>query len=206
MKSSGFIMGAINSAIELVKNPLNYMTTNKDAPTTRNDLLIRYVAVLAAIPFIATLVGDLWYYDLYLPVAFVGSFVAYAFVHAILDYILSIIAVYVIAIVIKMLAPTFNSTADDIKSLKLAAYIYTPVFLIGALNIIPPLSVIEILGVLYGLYILYLGLPVILATPKEKVVSYLVAVVIATFIIYIIIGVIVGAIDTAIFRASFGYF
>jgi hypothetical protein len=198
-------MGAVNSAIELVKNPLSFMNANKDTPSTTNGIMINYVAVLAAIPFIATLIGDLWYYDLYLPVSFVGSFVAYAFVSAILVYILSIVAVYVIAIVIRTLAPSFNSSADEMKSLKLASYIYTPVFLIGILDIIPPLEVITILGVLYGLYILYLGLPVLVGTPKERVVTYLVAVVIATLIVYVIIGFIVGAIDTAIFRASFGY-
>jgi hypothetical protein len=204
--SGGFIMGAVNSAIELVKNPLNFMNANKDTPSTTNGIMINYVAVLAAIPFIATLIGDLWYYDLYLPANFVGSFVAYAFVSAILVYILSILAVYVIAIVIRSLASSFNSSADQTKSLKLAAYIYTPVFLIGILDIIPPLEFITILGVLYGLYILYLGLPVMVGTPKERVVTYLVAVVIATLIVYVIVGYIVGAIDGAIFRASFGYF
>jgi len=199
-------MNTINSAIALVRNPMAFMTANKDAPTTVRDIMINYVAVLAAIPFVATLVGYLWYYSLYLPLGFAGSFVAYAFVVAVLNYILGVAAVYVIGIVIRMLAPTFNSSVDQIKALKLAAFIYTPVFLISILNIIPLLGILTILGVLYGLYILYLGLPVMLGTPKDRVVTYVVAVVIATFVVYLIIGVIVGAVSTAIFLAHFGYF
>ena len=202
----GFVMGTINSAIALVKNPVGYITANKDTPTSVREIMVNYVAVLAAIPFLATLIGDLWYYSLFSVFRFAGSFYAYAFTAAILGYILDVIAVYVIAIIIRMLAPTFNSTVDEIKSLKLAAYIYTPVFLVGVLNIIPLLGFVAILGVLYGLYILYLGLPIVLGTAKEKVVSYVVAVVIATFVVYLVFGAIVGAITASLFLASFGFF
>ena len=158
-----------------------------------------------ALLFLATLIGDLWYYSLYIPIGFVGSFATYAFVSAVLTYILDIIGVYVIAIVIRMLAPTFGSSSDQIKSLKLAAFIFTPVFLIGVLDIIPILAILTILGVLYGLYILYLGLPIILGTPKERTVTYVVAVVIATFVIYLIIGAIVGGVSAAVFHAGMGF-
>jgi len=136
----------------------------------------------------------------------VGSFVAFAFASAILTYILDVVGVYVIALVIGMLAPTFNSSNDRIKSLKLAAFIFSPVFLIGVLNIIPLLGFLEILGVLYGLYILYLGLPIMLGTPKERVVTYLVAVVVATFVVYLVIGAIVGVVTAAVFHFGMGFY
>jgi hypothetical protein len=200
--ASNFIMGTINAAIALVKNPVGYITANKDSPATTMGIMVNYVAVLAAIPFIATLIGDLWYYSLFLPLGFAGSYVAYAFVAALLTYILDVIGVYIIAIVIGMLAPTFGSSTTPIKNLKLAAFIYTPVFLIGALNIIPFLGILGILGILYGLYILYLGLPIMLGTPKDKVVTYVVAVVIATFVVYLVIGFIIGAVLVAAFHAG----
>ena len=200
--AANFIMGTINSAIALVKNPVGYITANKDAPATTMGIMVNYVAVLAAIPFIATLIGYLWYYSLYIPFGFAGSFVAYAFVYAILTYILDVIGVYVIAMVIGILAPSFGSTSNQIKNLKLASFIFTPVFLIGALNIIPFLGVLEFLGILYGLYILYLGLPIMLGTPKDKAVTYVVAVVVATFIVYLIIGFIVGAVSVAAFHVG----
>lgn len=198
-------MNTINSAIALAKNPVAFITEHKDTPATVRDIMINYVAVLAAIPFVATLIGYLWYYSLFLPLRFAGSFVAFAFTGAILQYILGVAAVYVISIIIRILAPTFNSTVDDIKSLKLAAYIYTPVFLIGILDIIPPLGFLTILGVLYGLYILYLGLPIVLGTPKDKVLTYVVAVVVATLVVYLVIGFIIGLVTATIFLASFGF-
>ena len=203
--SSNFVMGTINSAIALVKNPAGFITANKEAPSTVNEIMVKYVAVLALIPFFATLIGDLWYYSPFARFTLVGSFAAYAFVRAVLTYILDVAAVYVIAIVVRMLAPTFNSTVDEIKSLKLAAYIFTPAFLIAALDIIPPLSALTFLGVLYGLYILYIGLPLVLATPKDKVVTYVISVVVATLVVFIVIGVIIGLVAVAAFAASFGF-
>jgi hypothetical protein len=198
-------MGTISSAIALVRNPVSYITANKDTQATVMGIMVNYVAVLAAIPFLATLIGDLWYYSLYIPFGFVGSYAAFALVSAVLTYILDVIGVYVIAIVIGMLAPTFKSSSDQIKNLKLAAFIFTPVFLIGVLDIIPILAVLTILGVLYGLYILYLGLPIMLGTPKERTVTYVVAVVIATFVVYLVIGAIIGVISAAIFHVGMGF-
>ena len=202
---SAFILGNISSAIALVKSPGAYMTANKDAPATTGEIMLKYVAVLAAIPFLATLIGDIWYYSLYIPFGFAGSFVAYAFTNSVLSYILDVLGVYVIAVVIRMLAPTFSSTADEIKSLRLAAFIFTPVFLIGILDIIPLLAILTILGVIYGLYILYLGLPIMLGTSQEKTVTYVVAVVIATFVVYLVIGAIVGAVSAAVFHVGMGF-
>jgi hypothetical protein len=201
-----FIMGAINSGIALVRNPVAYMTANKDAQGTVMGIMVNYVAVLAAIPFVATLIGYLWYYSAFLPVGFQGSFIAYAFLYAILTYILDIVAVYVVAMVISMLAQSFGSSNDQIKGLRLASFIFTPVFLIGILDIIPILSLLTILGVLYGLYILYLGLPIILGTPKEKVVGYAVAVVVATFVVYLVIGLVITAITAAAFHLGMGFY
>ena len=53
---------AFTNGINLIKNPAAFMRQNKDNAVPVNSLMINYVAVLAAIPFIATLLGDLWYF------------------------------------------------------------------------------------------------------------------------------------------------
>lgn len=196
-------MGTINKAIGLVKNPVGFMTSDKDAPATVNSIMINYVAVLAAIPFFATLIGYLWYYSLL--GAYAGIFIGFAFVWAVLTYILYVVAVYVIGFVIQMLASNFGTARDQVKSLKLSAYVFTPVFLISVLNIIPPLGVLTILGLIYGLYILYMGLPIVLGTAKDRVVPYLVTIVVVTLIVYVVIAVIIGAVTAAIFATTFGF-
>jgi hypothetical protein len=184
------LMGTFNAAIALVRSPVPYMKQNKDVVRPVNTIMIGYVAVLAAIPFIATLIGDLWYYARY-------GLEGYAVASAIVSYVLDVAAVFVIGMVIWKLAPSFGTTTDQARATMLAAYIFTPVFLIAVLDIIPPLSAITFLGLLYGLYILYVGIPILENTPADKVLMYTISIVVASFIVLFIISVIVGAITTA---------
>ena len=197
------IMEAVKAGIALVKNPAGFMQANKDTPKTVREIMINYVAVLAAIPFFATLIGDLWYFGLFSRYA--SYFIGYAFVSAVMLYILDVIAVYVISIVIRMLASNFGSSTDPIKALKLSAYVYaTPAFLAAVVFIIPPLGIVAFLGLLYGLYILYLGLPIVLGTPKDKVIPYVFATVVAVVIVYLVFGLIISIATAAFFFAGFG--
>ncbi|MDA4128633.1 MAG: zinc ribbon domain-containing protein [Thaumarchaeota archaeon] len=188
------ITNAFKNAIDLVKNPVAFMKQNKDVVPPVNSTMINYVAVLAAIPFFATLIGDLWYYSFFRFFGFAGGFFGYAIAHAIVTYILDVAAVFVVGFVIWKLAPSFGTTTDQAKSTLLAAYVYTPVFLISILNIIPFIGWITVLGLLYGLYILYLGLPILLNTPADRVIIYVVAILVAAFVVYAIIGTITALI------------
>jgi hypothetical protein len=167
-----------NNAIALVKDPVGYMTQHKGQDVPVNSLMINYVAVLALVPLVGRIIGDLAFYG--------GAGLGYS--------------IFVIGMVIWKLAPSFNTTTDQAKSTVLAAYVYTPVFLIGILNIIPFLGYLAFLGLLYGLYILYRGLPILLNTPADKTVIYVVAVLVVSIIILFIISVIIGGLDAAALR------
>jgi hypothetical protein len=183
---------AFSNAINLVKSPAAFMRQNKDNAVPLNTTMIGYVAVLAAIPFVATLIGDLWYYA-YLRVY------AYSFGVAITTYILDIIAVFVIGFAIWKLAPNFGGATDQARATMLAAFVYSPVFLISILNIIPFIGWIGILGLLYGLFILYLGLPIMLGTPADKLLMNVVVIVVVALVVFAVIGAIVGAVTTIMF-------
>jgi hypothetical protein len=187
---------AFTNAINLLKNPAAFMRQNKDNAVPVNSLMINYVAVLAAIPFIATLVGDLWYF------AYSGIY-GYAFAVAIATYVLDVAAVYAIGMIIWKLGPNFGTTTDQGKATLLAAFVYTPVFLISILTIIPFIGWITFLGLIYGLYVLYLGLPIMLGTPPGKEMTYIVAIIVVAIIVYGIIYAIIGAITAAFFLRSF---
>lgn len=186
------ISTAFRNAIALVTNPLAFMKQNRDVSVTLNSIMINYVAVLAVVPFIAILIGDLWY--------FASGF---AVVEAILTYILDVVGVFVIGIVIWKLAPYFGTSTDQTRATVLAAYVYTPVFLISILDIIPFIGFLTILGLLYGLYILYLGLPVMLNTPTDRVIMYVIAIVVASIVVYAVIAAIIGAVSAALFFRAF---
>ncbi|MDA4130992.1 MAG: YIP1 family protein [Thaumarchaeota archaeon] len=198
---TGFNIGAtFRHAIDLVKSPASVMTAYRDADVPINSVLIYYVAVLAVLTLVGTLIGDLIIYrGLY------GFFAGYAVGHAILSFILDIIGVFVIGFVVWKLGPNFRTSTNQVRATRLAAYAYTPFFLASILYIIPFVGgILAFLGLLYGLYILYLGLPIMLGTPQEQAITYVIVSVIVVIVVYAVLAAIAGAILLAAFGLGFG--
>lgn len=183
---------AFSNAFYLVKSPAAFMRQNKDIEVPLNMTMFRYVAVIAAIPFIATILGDLWYYS---PRSY-----GYVIAIAIATYALDVIAVYVIGFLIWKLAAVFSTTTTQDRSTLLAALVYTPIFLVSIVDLVPFLSVLMVLGLLYGLYILYMGVPILLNTPQDKVLIYVVTTVVVAIVVYVIAGAILGTLGAAVLR------
>jgi hypothetical protein len=178
--SMGSINGVFQEAIALVKDPKAYMTARADSAPPVMDTLTKYVAILALIPLVFTILGD----------AIFTRSIGYAIVAGIVTYIFELIAVVVVGIILWKLAPSFSSVADQNKATKLVSYVYTPVFLIAILDIVPGLRDLSIIGLLYGLYILYIGLPIVLKTPQDKVIGYVVVTLVAALIVFFILSAI----------------
>jgi hypothetical protein len=60
-------------------------------------------------------------------------------------------------------------------AVKLSVYSHTPLWLAGIFLLIPGLNFLLILGV-YGVYLLWIGLPLLMQVPKEKALPYAVVV------------------------------
>ena len=118
---------------------------------------------------------------------------ARALSYAIVSYILSFVVVYVVALIIDALAPTFNGQKNSANALKLAVYANTPAWIVGVFSLLPGLGILRILG-LYGLYLLWLGLPKLMKSPPEKTVGYTVAVIVCAIVAAVIAAYIVGAV------------
>jgi hypothetical protein len=152
-------------------------------------LYANYIILLAAIGPVASFIG-MSLVGVSLPV--VGAYrvpIITGLVHAVVQYILTLVGVYVLALIIDALAPTFSGEKNINQAFKLATYSYTPAWLVGIFMLIPVLGVLTILG-LYGLYLLYVGLPILMKSPKEKSMGYTIAVIIAAIIIFVVIGAI----------------
>jgi hypothetical protein len=130
---------------------------------TASDLFIDYVAILAAIPEVARFFGQ----------SFVGDYapVVPSLVRMIVVYLLTFVMVYIIACVIDVLAPRFGGRRNFDQALKLSVYSHTPLWLAGIFLLIPGLNFLLILGV-YGLYLLWIGLPLLMQVPDEKALPY----------------------------------
>jgi len=165
--------------------------------TPAGGLIAGYVLPLSAIGAIAGFIGgSLIGYTL----PFVGSYRVPVFAGsaaAILTVVMSVVAVFIISLIINALAPTFGAEKNSAQALKVAVYSYTPAWIAGVCRIFPLLGILVLLASLYGLYLLYLGLPRLMKCPEEKAVGYTAVVVIAAIVVVFVTtavaGVFVGA-------------
>jgi hypothetical protein len=155
--------------------------------TSVAELYRSFIFMLAAIGPVAAFIG-MSLVGVRLPMG--GAYrisITSGILSAVVHYGLSLAGVYILALIIDALAPTFSGEKNLGQAFKLAAYSYIPGWLVGVFALIPALGILGILG-LYGLYLLYLGLPVLMKCPTEKTIGYTVAVIVAAIIIFVVIS------------------
>lgn len=147
-------------------------------------LYLGYVAPLVAIGVIATFIG---HSVIGLPILGRVGIVA-GLAHAILSFLLSFLGVFLIALIVDLLAPSFGGQRDSLAALKVTVYSFTPGWVAGVLNLLPMLGILGIIAAFYGLYLLYLGLPVLMRCPKEKSIGYTIVTVLCAIVMWVVIG------------------
>lgn len=184
-------MNLVDRAKNLILQPKQEWAVIDAEPHTVQDLYTQYVLILAAIPPVVSFIG--------LSIVGIGAFgstyrvpMESGVAHLVISYVLSLAAVYVIALIIDALAPQFGGRKSFIQALKVAAYFPTPGWIAGVFNIIPALWIIGFLLSLYSLYLLYLGLPALMKPPEDKAIPYMVVVIIAAIVLFVVIAAIVG--------------
>jgi hypothetical protein len=187
--------GVPASLIERVKNiiltPKTEWPRIDAEPATIGGIYTSYVVILAAIGPICLLIGQQVFGYSGFGITFkppIGNSIA----QAVLTYVLSLASVYVSALVIDALAPSFGGTKDSLKAFKVAAYSATAAWLAGIFQIIPMLAFLAIVG-LYSLYLLYLGLPRLMRVAEDKAIGYTVVVIIVQIVLYFAVAMVVGA-------------
>lgn len=168
-------------------------------PATVGDLYKHYIVVLAAVPAVATFVKasiigtNLWL------AGRVRAGIGEGLVSMALWYLLTLASVYVIALIIDALAPTFNAQKDKTQALKTVAYAYTAGWVAAIAVILPGIGGwIAFAGGLYGIYLLYLGLPHTMKCPQEKAAGYTAVTVIAVIVLYAVVFGVVAAVTGGI--------
>lgn len=186
-------MGLIDRVKNIIVQPRAEWEVIAAESTTPGELYKGYIAPLAAIGPIASFIG-LSLVGMSLPG--LGHYrvpIGSALTSAIVAYVFALIGVYVIALIINVLAPTFGGQKDQTQALKVAAYAYTPAWVASVLQILPSLSIIVLIASLYSLYLIYLGLPVLMKAPREKAVGYTVVVIVCAIVLGIVVSAIVGS-------------
>lgn len=163
-------------------------------PANVGGLYTGYIMILAAIPAIATFIkSSLIGYDLLGVTMRIPMLSGLG--HAIATYLVSLLVVYLVALIIDALAPTFGGEKNRVQALKATAYAWTATWVAGAAIIIPWLGwFIVLAGVVYAIYLLYLGLPPTMKCPPERAGAYTAVSVIVAIVVSWLLGMIVAAV------------
>jgi hypothetical protein len=165
-----------------------------EEPTPTGDVVTGYVMPLAAIGAVAGFIGGS-VVGMSLP--FLGRYrvpITTGLAGAVFTFVFAIIGVFILAFIIDALAPTFGGQKDSNRAFKVAVYSYTPAWIAGVLQILPALAILTVFAALYGLYLLYLGLPTLMRCPQDKAVGYTAVVVVCAIVLSIVVGSIGGLI------------
>jgi hypothetical protein len=179
-------MNLIDRAKNIIMTPKTEWEVIDKETTTTAELYKGYIVLLALIGPVAIALRSM-----------ISYFSIYGLVSAVTTYVFILIVVFLMALLVNALAPTFGGQKSQIQALKVTAYSMTPAMVAGVLHILPMLGILSLLASLYGLYLLYLGLPVLMKVTQEKAVGYTAAIVVCGLVIGIIVG--------GIFQATGGY-
>ena len=123
----------------------------------------------------------------------------------VLTIVMAVAMVFLLGFIIDALAPTFGGQKSFSQAVKVAAYTYTPIWVVGILAIIPALGLLGLVAAIYAVYLLFLGLPRVMKAPQDKAPGYTAVVVVVAIVLGFILAMIVGAVSTAMSPAmSYG--
>ncbi|MDR0833873.1 MAG: YIP1 family protein [Candidatus Symbiothrix sp.] len=166
-----------NPVVARVKNILFSPKTEWKTIDNENKLqgkvLTNYLLLLAAVPAIVSLLGY-FFYGVFGDLPF-GMAFGMGFKVAIMMYAVIVGGTFLTALVANLLADKFGSVKDFNKAFSMAAYAWTPMCVAGILLIYPTLFLFwawVIIGVLYGIFLIYSGIQPLLKTPLEQLTPY----------------------------------
>jgi uncharacterized membrane protein YvlD (DUF360 family) len=141
-----------------------------------------YIVLLAAIPaismFLALTIFGIPPFRRYGISTALGSAVAM--------YVSSLVAPFIAALVLEKLAPRFQSSGSTARALKLVAYASTPVWVAGVFYLLM-LEPLVVIAALYAMYLFYLGVPVLMKTPYDRVVPFMVVAALAIVVLNVVL-------------------
>lgn len=148
-------------------------------PATVGELMLGYAAPLAAIGPVCGTLGLLVFGAGIAGIRMKTPSLLETIGGGLIDFAFSLISAYLLALTISALAPLFGGRVDRVQALKLVVYAATAVWVAGVFALYPIFGfTVGLLGALYSLYALYLGLPLLMRAPGERALTYFAAVLI----------------------------
>ena len=114
-------------------------------PASIGSLYTGYILIMAAIPAVIRFVSSSL---IGVPVPFLGYYridVGTGLTLAVVSYVLSLLGVFIVALIVEALAPTFSGEKSRVQALKVVAYSYTASWVAAIIGIIPGLVLLSAL-------------------------------------------------------------
>ena len=120
---------------------------------------------------------------------------------AVVGFVLSLVTLFVMGTIVKLVSPSFNGTSDKVQAMKLMTYASTPNWVVALVSWIPFLgALLSFAAIAYVVYLIYLGLHPVLGVPKEKIAGFTVVIVLIYLVLALVIsGIVVGLLYSTFF-------
>lgn len=194
-------MNVVERAKALLISPRPTWETIDTEPADAAGLYTRYLMILAAIPAVCGFIGMSIIGFGVLGVSIRVPFLQ-GLANMVVSYVLTLVGVFVLALIVDALAPRFGGTSNRTQALKVAVYSSTAALIGGIFTLLPALSILGLVAALYSIYLLYTGLPIVMKSVREKSGVYTAVVVVAA----IVLGLVVGAINAMFMPRGMGSF
>jgi hypothetical protein len=181
-------MALVDRVKNILLTPSSEWNVIAEEPASSGGLLSGYVVPLAGISALAGFIGMT---VVGVSTLFFGTYrmsVMGGLGLAVFTFVGAVLGVVILSLVINALAPSFGAEKNSVQAMKVAVYSYTPAWIAGVLRILPPLSILAILGAFYGIYLMYLGLPKLMKSPPDRTVGYTAVTVICALIISVVVS------------------
>jgi len=161
----------LNHVWGILTRPNDEWLKIRDEQCTIGRCYALHVMILAAIPAIAGYIGTSmvgWRIGSGEPVMLAAD---NALVIAIVFYLAMIVGVYMMGLMVYWMGKTYETESVLSQCVLLAAYVVTPLFLVGVTAIYPILWFIMLAGLpatAFSVYLLYTGLPIMMNVSKEQ--------------------------------------
>ena len=184
-------MNLIQRVQDILLKPKETWPTVAGEQADTASVYSNYLIYLAAIPALAGFIG--------MSLIGMGGFgfsmripVLSGLLNMVVGYVLSLAMVFVLALIVDALAPTFGGTKSAISALKVVAYGSTAGFVGGIFGLLPSLSILGLLAALYSIYLIYTGLPVLMKCPPGKAGAYTAVVIVCGIVLMVVMAAVSG--------------
>ena len=176
----------LSRAYGLFHHPKAEWEQIRDEETTVPNILIGYVAPLAAIPPVCGLLGAFIFgqrigEEVFRPQLDKGL------ISVVVTWVVSVALVFLLGLLIDALAETFDAERNDLAAQKVAAYSLTPAFLSGFFSLWPPLWWISLFALAAMVFLMFRGLPILMKAPPERALAYAASVTVAAAVAFIVL-------------------